>query len=959
MEPVVEPQYDRAPSPASPVPDVVIPAAEYQEANTAADCYAVVNKTPEREPEVAVVVLTENEKDNEDNYQVCESAIILSDENDDDDNHIYETVEFKAPENVEKSEGSQVTVIVIDDDSTSVKKKKKRDKERKPKKSKREIEIENPVSPHLTSETSGETKIETDVAINEDEEKPKAKKAKKKKEKKKEKEKEEVENVPLKKEILNIEEGKGKASPDLLDEAIVSQVVELPSFRGAKAAEVSKVTESLDNEISEEAEKEQELNPIENDALVNSDDELVDLFRMTSTRTGPNKTGNSGSQNAVPHMEEQERDTTPMDDRESNDGHSQYLEGSDGEELSDKQKDSHKKLTGKEIEELKKLEIIQSMKTASSSNYVILDDEEQSKIKSERLRHELKNVGDENNPSWPDQKRFGRAVVLEISEEDTLQSLNSSRSSSVINLGLVSEDETERNELDRDFAVREMQKEIGAKIKSLKDDGDNDVEYTAVHEAVVVESRSSGHSRTSDHENGSDPIVRSLPDPLIYTEDNKPLSSGQTAAAKLMTKIHVEVGGGAHEEGGSVKSPSPDSGIHELNESCSSPSLVTRLSPSGSSQDVLAVSVDDVEIHADTFYEKEETPTDVIEKVDLPKTHNLGRVLFSMSSYTDRKPSTEVEQSSSDLFRTESYSVLADKLQPILAARHQLKQGETKPARPATDYDQQRNSGGGTSGGIPTGSSSSKYANLDRPQQTAPGPSSVKEVKQRSDSGAKPISRAAEGRDVREQQAGFRSKIIEEFQAKKGLLILGRSHSNSLGRAGAGAGAMNDPPEDARFSSLDRHTRPGRRDESHYDNPRSLMLSVGVWGDQPRDQQLSPPQASKQSSSGQLPHYHHQLHQLQQLQQPKQIEIRYKNGNTAELMEDPRKFVIQGAKKSKGDFNSFEGMKEEKLEALPSRPKLRSYKTPSKMNQSVVEPVIIAKVCVLINCVISDPVLSF
>ena len=175
---------------------------------------------------------------------------------------------------------------------------------------------------------------------------------------------------------------------------------------------------------------------------------------------------------------------------------------------------------------------------------------------------------------------------------------------------------------------------------------------------------------------------------------------------------------------------------------------------------------------------------------------------------------------------------------------------------------------------------------------------------------------------------------------------------------------MNDPAEPARFSSLDRQTRAGRRDESHYDSPRSLMLSVGVWGDrgdredrgdQPREQLLSPPRASKQSTSGQLPHYH----QLHQLQQPKQIEIRYKNGSTAELMEDPRKFVLQGAKKSKGDFNGFEGMKEEKLEALPSRPKLRSYKTPSKMNQSVVEPVIIAKVCVLINCLMSDPVLSF
>ena len=949
MEPVLVPHHERAPSPGLPVVDVVIP-------DTAADCYAVVNKPPD-------LVVLNDKLDNEDNYQVCESAIILSDENDDDDdNHIYETVEFKAPENVAKSEGSQVTVIVIDDDSSSLKKKKKRDKDRKPKKSKREIEIETPVSPNLTSETSAETKIETDIAINEDELKTKAKKAKKKKEKKKEREKEDVENVLLKTEIRNIEDRKGKESPDLSAEAIVSPAVELPSFRGAKAAEVYKVTEGLDREISEEADKEQELDPIENDALVNSDDELVDLFTM-KTRTGLDKTGKSGSQPqpAVTHMEEEEREATPMDDRESNSGHSQYLEGSDGEELSDKQKD-HKKLTGKEIEELKKLEIIQSMKTASSSNYVIPDDEEQTKIKSERLRHELKNVGDDHNTPGGEEKRFGRAVVLEIREEDSLQSLHSSRSSSVINLDLPSEEETERNELDRDFAVREMQKEIGAKLKSVKDDGDNDVEYTAVHEAVVVESRPSNHSRTSDHENGTDPIVRSNQDTLIYTEDKKQLSSGQTVAAKLMTNIHVEVGGGAIEEAGSVKSPSPDSGIHELHESCSSPSLVTRLSPSGSSQDVLAVAVDDVEIHADTFYGQEETPADVIEKVDLPKTHKLGRVLFSMSSYSERKPSSEVETSTSDLFRTESYSVLADKLSTHLAARHQLTQGETKPARPATDFDHQRNSvgnsvggvSGGTSGGIPTGSTRSKYANLDRPQPTAPGPSSVREGPGRSESGGKPISRGAEGGTPGgpSGQAAVRSRIIEEFQAKKGLLVLGRSHSNSLGRAGAGGGAMNDPAEPARFSSLDRQTRPGRRDESHYDSPRSLMLSVGVWGDrgdredQPREQLLSPPQASKQSTSGQLPPY-------QQLQQPKQIEIRYKNGNTAELMEDPRKSVLQGAKKSKGDFSHFDRMREEKIEVLPSRPKLRSYKTPSNMNQSVVEPVIIAKVCVLINCLMS------
>ena len=914
MEPVLVPHHERAPSPGLPVVDVVIP-------DTAADCYAVVNKPPD-------LVVLNDKLDNEDNYQVCESAIILSDENDDDDdNHIYETVEFKAPENVAKSEGSQVTVIVIDDDSSSVKKKKKRDKDRKPKKSKREIEIETPVSPNLTSETSAETKIETDIAINEDELKTKAKKAKKKKEKKKEREKEDVENVLLKTEIRNIEDRKGKESPDLSAEAIVSPAVELPSFRGAKAAEVYKVTEGLDREISEEADKEQELDPIENDALVNSDDELVDLFTMTSTRSEQSKTSKSGSQNAVPEKQEPQRDAITMEDRESDDGlekdsSSQYLEVSDGEEPTDP-KDTPKKLSGKEIEELKKMEIRQSMMTASSSNYVILDDEDQSFIKSERLRHELKNlqIGDDDTPARVP-KRERRAVELDINieEEESLPSLNSSRASSVINL--VTEDDTARNELDRDFAVREMRKEIDVKIKTVKDEGDNEVEYTAVHQAVVVEP--SGDCLPSDHENGSDVIVSNIHDTLIDSNDKKLVSPSQPA--EQMTNIHVEVE--THEDGASVKSPSPDSGIHEWNDSCSSPVSTEDQSPSGASREVPVLNLEDVEIHTDTFCEPEEASDDVIEKVDFPKTHKLDRVLFSMSSYSDRKP--EIEQFGSDLFQTRpDYTVLADKLNTSLAARHKLKQEETNQRRPATNYNQQRNSGTGSATG-------SNYANLDRPQQqqqTAPGPSHGEQVKQR------PVSRAVQDRPapITDQQT-FRSRIIEEFQAKKGVLILGRSHSNSLAR-----GAMNGQTESLRFSSLDRQPR-SERQESHYDSPRSLMVSMGVWGDQRRpdtgntdSQQLSPPQASKQSSTS-TGHYHQH--------QPKQIEIRYKNGQTAEIMEDPRKSILQGSRTSKGDFENFHGIKEEKIEVLPSRPQLRSYKTPNNnKQQTVVEPVIIAKVC--------------
>ena len=156
---------------------------------------------------------------------------------------------------------------------------------------------------------------------------------------------------------------------------------------------------------------------------------------------------------------------------------------------------------------------------------------------------------------------------------------------------------------------------------------------------------------------------------------------------------------------------------------------------------------------------------------------------------------------------------------------------------------------------------------------------------------------------------------------------------------------MSGRAESLRFSSLERQPRSEGK-ESHYDSPRSLMVSMGVWGDQPRpsdtaaSQQLSPPPARKQSSTGD-----------QYGQQSKQIEIRYKNGKTAEVMEDPRKSVLKGSRTSKGDFGAI---KEEKIEVAPSRPQLRSHKTPNNVNnQNVVEPVIIAKVCVSVFSVLA------
>ena len=995
------------------------------------DVYASVNKLSKEEGETRdtpIIIDTIEDIHESDRYEVGESAIILSDENEGDD-HIYERIEvIKDQQSIPEDE--EIPVLHGDDEEVMVVTKEpavqpveERKKEKKKKKSKDKTDEE---------------------------------KSKKKKKKKKEATSEESENrvpsieVVLKPEAKPIDDSWDTKVENNDAVTIVgsSDKTELPSFRGAKAAEVHKLNDSLERELDAETRKESsqglDNEAGESDVLVDSDDELVDLF---AKRKQENKIAKSDQKNAkrAKHVRQRDKDDGRPDDGYelvNNLDDSTYLSEDEDEELHDKSKDKTQKISPKEIEERKKREIIQSMPTVSSKSSAPQTDAEfnQSHQTNEAdLINALKILQTEpegaerSGPTYP---RERRAVELDIeSEEEMLPSLTSSRASSVINL--VSEEEGVRQELDQQFAVREMQRGAGAKVKTIEESEDNLEAFTTVHEAVAIGAENEGIVQKID----SPPLPRRVPD--IETEkvssipndliENSNKKRGAMPRADV-ARIHVDVGEVTNDlenasVADSIKSPSPDSGIHDFTDSCSSPvsviqedqagvRSVPRHSPApsfGLKEDPV-IGLDHVQVQEEHYHvpdlPENNDASDLYERVELPKTHNLNKVLFSMSSYNDRKC---VEQSS-DLFRTqESYTELADKLNTSLAARQKLKQGpelsgaegglgtgarqrETKPRVPVRSRNYDKNAAHDVSAGAGPGPAVTGYGPTQAPPRA---PQNYAEVTHGPESGLNPISRAEdrarEGRphaarrrlDQLQDQQNVRSKIIEEFQAKKGILILNRSNSNSLEKS-----ESSEMSTATRFSSLERgggyfaRTRP-RQEESHYDSPRSLMvnsrgghydedqylrggggggppsISLGVWGDQPRyadvrvredslgegpghgysssRRQLSPPPAfaaptlsqkyKEQGSDNNNTIDERKYSQDRNRyaapasmihQPPKQIEIRYKNGNkAAEIIPDPRKEVLQGSRTSRGDYEDDEQLQSRGVRVeLPVRPKL-------------------------------------
>ena len=978
--------------------------------------YSTVNKVAKDEDSSTIVIDHTTKDDNK--YEVGESVINLSDE---DGDHIYEKIE------------------VVNNDTNN----NDNDKEE---------EI-----PVFQSDTFQEQSAPPEKSVEKEKKEKKKKKKDKLKEKSEKPPKKKKKGVDVKQTIID-----DKLDGEIVIDTAAVQETEIPSFRGAKATNVSKINEVEEpiQETKPDPEPIEEFyNPeVESDVLVNSDDELVDLFTKRPTRKGQNKSAKSVSRNANPAKHGTQHDINLMDDLESDDGSDvDNLEDSQDVELADKNKNLPKKLSGKELEEIEKEKIRKSMKQT--------EDAEHLETKSEAaLIHGLKNIysGDGVTAPEPAYKREPRAVELDInSDEDFMPSLNSSRASSVINLV----EEKEDFNLDHQ-AIREM-KGLNTHVNRVVDneentenDDDNHVQYTTVHDAVIIdnekqekiqhkyESKPPGNVNT-DIENSN--LTNShggagIHNDLIEKRNKKRGMPGADSA-----RIHVDVteiteGLENVSVADSIKSPSPDSGIHDFNDSCSSPVSVTHdsdqsvvsgtrdVSSSGSIltvyQETSIIGLDSVDVrhhHADNFnhefavktHDNDEEEDVRLEPADLPKTHNLNKVLFSMSSYNDRKSGPVVEQSS-DLFRTPSYNQLADKLNSSLAKRQDqlnavVEPRETKPQVPARNFDKKSVLTGYPGPGARQDTRHANYANMTHQGSGA--------TAAQPRHGPNPISRELDSGTSRDYEpVQYRSKIIEQFQAKNGPVILGRSYSSSLDR---------NPEKMSNvvgYSSLGRggggsayfpRTRRSQ-EENHYDSPRSLLgsgqfqeehyqhqyqggppsISVGVWGDKPRfDQvrvreepdedwenpttnepggkrfndnigtekhsrhhQLSPPRASggEQFGAGAMTfNYRDEKNisnygrkysappQLSQHQHPKQIEIRYKNGQAAEVIDDPSKAVLKGSRTSRGDFNNGFRINEARnndilRSEIPSRPKLRSVSTTH--HQADIEPVIIPKV---------------
>jgi len=776
-----------------------------------------------------------------------------------------------------------------------------------------------------------------------------------------------------------------------------SELTELPSFRGAKAAEVHRMSQGIDGGKSDEKKDNSQLDNIDSeaDSLVNSDDELVDLFAMTSGKGDQQKRAKStnkksksesakkknndvksshkqhdgtdlnlktrnGTNSSDPANQDTDSDVSDAISLAESENESKYLSVSEQDEDDDKFVELPKKISGKEIEEKRKSEIRLSMGAKANRRESQGGDIMAAQLKSETLRNQLKNLHLEAIEE-PKYKREFREVELDInSDDDLLPSMRSSRSNSVS-----SEDETtEKNENDQGFAIKEMEKDllnhrekvernklVNAEISKALDESyeamslsnQNNLEFTAIKDTIIVDQNtiksdspiifeatnpkfseeSQQNYEFSDHDSVStlshpsnDDMIITSPENLIVSRDdiltNLPTESRHRDLIPLTNMMN------STRQENAIKSPSPDSGIHDFADTCSSPVSIINDDQGGyavpnsiqrmkmmdafsenmgidrdivsgshhaglhydattdqtinaiqhnnvgtpdsgsdlqsdvSSSEGNDVSSHDVSVtneyeggsmgwHAMQARETMPTPshtmqqTDVsrfnddtikterivhdnVERVELPKRHNLGKVLFTMSSYTDRK---HVEQSN-DVFRTESFNKVADKLNSSLAARQKLKmEGENKPEPHLhkldilnTDHykkDKETsidpdvvNYHNTDSAGFSRQKHSSKmqternssYTLLDRkpisflPDDKAQRPPSHTSSKLDLDKHEVPVFRQNAGTNEHQPDT-FRSRIIEDFEARKGIVIIASSSQDSLENPGPGEIARN------------------------------------------------------------------------------------------------------------------------------------------------------------------------
>ena len=776
---------------------------------------------------------------------------------------------------------------------------------------------------------------------------------------------------------------------------------ELPSFRGARAGHAPSVKEGeRDNSVAVEDTDDSD------DSLVNSDDELVDLF--------------------LSHKERIEAKNA----RQAK----QSVDDSTGPANQDLEAEPVVKITGKQREEERKEEIRREQRRGRGHETEVRGEHQQGSESVRRALTQL-NLGGDEPPAY---KREWKAVELDIVDEDIgLPSLSSTRSNSVAEIS--SDEEGRRVAIENNmFAMKELEKEVERQrtqpVNQALDEAFAKISLTGQHDSYVTV----GNTQVvaSQHRESPEPKiicetknfhVRETARDFDFsdTEDNS-LCSQQSSLARdgegspdAVRHRQPRVAPNVTRPGG--EAPSPDSGIHDYTaDQCTSP--VSSLGLCREEEAAAGPSTPDsgLELHGsevtsssgadvclqDVAEEEEEDGEHqqaAFERVELPRRHT-GKVLFSMASYNERGPSLAPTPAPRDVARTESYRRVSTQLNSNLAAgveraKEVERREREEQERKAREERERRN--------LVEEEEEERKREMKEHQQRESDQRRMKEAEERKyrDELVHRSQRAeeedrqrlvAQQRKQREQEdeerriaeevemrhrkkegdlgvirasslgakpsssANFRSRIIEEFECRRGVVIVG----GSMQEQGAGARMAGAPPrhlaqstatgQDKRveaggqqetrsldrrempswggqFSSLQRAPDSGTSDARE---PLSLSTSRGrgppsismqVWGEEPRvrgvvvkedrdtalGRRVSQPAAteevvtsgvSTQSTGGQYKHRLQHQRQRPSADQPKAIEIRQKSGEVVEsrMMENPRAAVVSAAKHSRG-----------------------------------------------------------
>ena len=436
----------------APVPsEPTVAAVNSNQSDTNKELYATVHKDKAK-------CNDENPKRDQAEYLDSDEIIII--DNDPQDHSDYETVEFKVPEE-ENLKIKQIEAIVESALPEVKKKKKKKDKEEREERKKKKKKKKSPKDEKDFTQVVTVLVEDNIVKIDDENDYPQNKENLEKEEKifshaeaeekiekfdkqtdgqtEKQNQKKEVEQKPIESSVTPTA-AEARENRDEIENKKSKVTTELPSFRGAKAAEVHRI--DTDAEIKPETIKMKGLeDEIESDSLPGSDDELVDQFAMTLTKSEQIKRAKSDKKATTREknarsVDKSFRETPTGDDNSDSDvsdeinlaeseNESKYLSMSDQEDGDNKAVAIQKRISGKEIEEQKKREIKESMAAAAVRSSDAADCAE-SGASSETVRQGLRLQSGGRRPP--------RQVELEIEEEEELPSLASSRASSITNL---------------------------------------------------------------------------------------------------------------------------------------------------------------------------------------------------------------------------------------------------------------------------------------------------------------------------------------------------------------------------------------------------------------------------------------------------------------------------------------------------------------------------------------------